>query len=60
MVIENTAFLSDLALYFPKITHKLYDRKEAWKSILESAVELTIKSGLIDEETMTAIHLVHL
>ena len=35
MVIENTAFLSDLALFFPKIAHKLYDRKEELETFVK-------------------------
>lgn len=60
MVIENTAFAADLALHFPNIFHKLYDKNTEWQSILESSIGLTIKTGLIDDETVKAINLVNL
>lgn len=56
-VIENTAFVADLALHFPKIFHRVYDKKTNWKNILESSIELTKKSGIVDEETLQLINL---
>ena len=57
MIIENTAFASDLALHFPDHFHKLYDKNYEWNTILESSIGLTLKTGLIDDETSKAINL---
>ena len=59
-IIENTAFVADLGLHFPKIFHKIYDKGQpAWKTLLESSIDLTLKSGLIDNETSKAVSLVN-
>ena len=58
MVLENTAFTADLALYLPKMFHKLYDKNEGWKRTLEAAVGLCRKAGLLDSETLKAIDFV--
>ena len=59
MVIENTAFASDLALHFPDRFHQLYDKNHEWQTILESSIGFTLKTGLTDTETVKAIDLVH-
>jgi len=38
MVLENTAFLGDLALRLPDITHTLLDANSDWKSLSSWAV----------------------
>ncbi len=58
-VIENTAFVSDLGLHFPRAFHKIYDKKSGWKTILKSAFDLTVRSGLIDDETSRMVLLVN-
>lgn len=56
-VIENTALTVDLALHFPKIFMKIYNKQPNWKDILKSSIDLTIRSGVIDEETEKGINL---
>lgn len=58
LVAENTAFVADLALHFPKYFHKLYDRRHEWKMILISSIDLTQRSKLADRQTLEAIYLV--
>ncbi len=57
-MIENTAFTADLALHFPDNFHRLYDKNHEWQTMLESSLGLTVKSGLIDDETLKALDLV--
>jgi hypothetical protein len=59
-VIENTAFVADFVLYFPKFFEKILKQKVDWKTIIEPAIDLTLRSSLIDEETSKAINLVRL
>jgi hypothetical protein len=58
MVFENTAFAADLALHFPKMFHKLYDKNKTWQTALETSIAIAIKSGFLDDETFKAINLV--
>lgn len=58
-IIENTAFCADLVLHFPKQFLKTLSGggDKSWRSILETAVGLTLKTELLDESTSQAIHL---
>ena len=58
MIIENTAFAADLALFFPDKFHKLYDKNIEWQRILEASIGFALKTGLLDDETFKAINLV--
>ena len=60
IVIENTAFAADLALYFPKFFHKLFDKNENWRKLLESSVDISRKINIFDEETVNAINWVNI
>jgi hypothetical protein len=58
ILLENTAFTADLALHFPKIFHKLYDKNKNWQMVLESSVHIAKNSNILDEQTIQAINLV--
>jgi hypothetical protein len=58
MIFENTAFAADLALHFPKMFHKLYDKNQSWQTALETSIAIAIKSGFLDDQTLNAINLV--
>ena len=58
-VVENTAFVADLALHFPKNFHKMYDRRHEWRMTLHSAIDVTQRSQMADPETLKTIYLVN-
>ena len=58
VLLENTAFAADIALHLPKFFHKLYNKNKNWKMILESAIVISKRSNLLDNETQQALDLV--
>ena len=58
VVLENTAFAADLALVLPQAFHKCFDKRDEWRSTLESALDFSTKSSLMDEATNKSVHLV--
>ncbi len=57
-VIENTAFLADLVLHFPKLYNKLASKNMQWIQLVQSAAQLTLRTELVDDLTLKAINLV--
>ena len=47
-----------MAFRLPKMFNKIYDRKEEWKKTLIAAIDLSIRSGLIDNESVKEMELV--
>lgn len=57
LILENVAFVSDIALRLPDITHKILKKKKEWKSILQWAFQFVEGTGFYDEQHQMLLHL---
>ncbi|CAK6443973.1 unnamed protein product [Pipistrellus nathusii] len=48
-VLENTAFLGDLALRFPRIVHHYFDHNSSWNLLIRWGISFCNQSGVFDQ-----------
>eukprot|EP00057_Strongylocentrotus_purpuratus_P030787 XP_782719.2 PREDICTED: coiled-coil domain-containing protein 134 [Strongylocentrotus purpuratus] len=57
LILENVAFVCDIVLRLPDITHKILKKKKEWSSILKWAFEFALSTGYYDNSHQTLLHL---
>ncbi|XP_065058216.1 coiled-coil domain-containing protein 134-like [Rhopilema esculentum] len=58
LVVENTAFLGDMLLRLPDITHKILKRNKEWQIIVNWSVGFCNETGLFDNANEKLLSLV--
>ena len=58
MVIENTAFLGEIVLHLPDLSHELLQKNKDWDSLIRWCVNFTNDTRILEKKDQKMLHLV--